>query len=72
MKREKKKRKEKQCFDVFEPTQNVSSLLTYSTLSHFVEFAFDMQLRMFGFDAFQLYCHFFACGNVCAQIDIAK
>jgi hypothetical protein len=52
--------------------QNVSSSLTYSTLSHFVEFAFDMQLRMFGFDAFQLYCHLFARGNVCAQIDVAE
>jgi hypothetical protein len=52
--------------------QNVSSSLTYSTLSHFIEFAFDMQLRVFGFDAFQLYCHFFACGNVCAQIDVAE
>lgn len=43
-----------------------------STLSHFVELAFNVQLRMFCFDAFQLYCHFFAGRNICAQIDISE
>jgi hypothetical protein len=43
-----------------------------STLSHFVKFAFDMELRMFGFDAFQLDCHFFARRDVCAEINVAK
>lgn len=48
------------------------ALLTYSTLSHFVEFAFDMQLRMFCFDAFQFDGDLLARGDVGAQIDIAE
>lgn len=31
-----------------------------------------MQLRMFGFDAFQLYSYLFARGDICSQIDVAE
>lgn len=42
---------------------NFSGLLT-STLHHFVEFALDVELRMFGFHTFQFDGYFLSCSNV--------
>jgi hypothetical protein len=44
-----------------------ASILTLTTACHhFVEFGFQMQLRMPGFDAFQFDGHLITGGDVCA------
>jgi hypothetical protein len=35
-----------------------------SSLHHFVDFALNVELRMFGFDTFKLDGNFFSCSNV--------
>lgn len=48
----------------FPPLICLSSLRLTSTLHHFVEFALDVQLWMFGFHTFQLDGYFISCSNV--------
>lgn len=51
-------------FDAFlSPLCNFSVALT-SALYHFVEFALNMELRVFGFHTFQFDGHLLSCSNV--------
>lgn len=43
-----------------------------SSLHHFVDFALDVELRVFGFDAFKLDGNFFSGSNVRTEIDVSE
>lgn len=43
-----------------------------SSLHHFVDFALNVELRVFGFDTFKLDGNFFSCSNVRTKIDVSE
>lgn len=50
--------------DAFPPLICCPSALLTSTLHHFVKFALNVQLWMFGFHTFQFDGYFLSCSNV--------